>query len=511
MKRDVRVATLLLLAVVVAVSAVTSWQVWQAYRRTLAEIDTNNLNLAQALNTYAEGVFTQSAILLLGVSERVETDGVTPQHLQRVQALVSRQEQLLNQLSDMAILDAHGALLMDSNRAHASIPGTGTATSTGTVTFNAAPPYFVHHRDNPSRDIFIGAPLRSPASGEWVITVSRRVEDGNGRFNGVAVVSLGIENFLRPFGKIDIGGSGAISLASTGGQLLVRYPFRDQDTGRDLSKSSSLVRQFADTASGTASFRSSLDGTQRLYAFRKSDQYPVVTTVALGKNEALSAWRHDALVTLGVVIALLAAVAAVGRRLIVNIKRRVVAEASLLALREDLLRANRRLEVQATQDSLTGLANRRSFDEALSVEARRAAREGTALSLLLFDLDYFKRFNDTYGHVAGDRCLKAVSDALQRRAKRPGDLVARYGGEELAVILPNTDLQGARNVADLLLQHIHALNIPHRASPHARVTASAGVATLQGSQSQGWELELIETADRALYRAKAAGRNCSMS
>ncbi len=503
MKRDVRLATLLLLAVVVSVSAVTSWQVWQAYRRTLAEIDTNNLNLAQALNTYAEGVFTQSAILLLGVSERLETDGFAAHHLQRVQSLVSRQEQLLNQLSGLAILDAQGALLMDSGGRLASGLGAGTG--------NAGLAYFVHHRGNPSRDIFIGAPLRSPSSGEWVITVSRRLEDGNGRFNGVAVVSLGIENFLRPFGKIDIGNSGAISLASTGGQLLVRYPYREQDMGRDLSKSFNFVRQFAGTESGTASFRSSLDGIQRLYAFRKSDHYPVLTTVALGTDEALSAWRHDALVTLGVVMALLAAVAAVGRRLIVSIKRRIVAEGSLLALREDLLRANRRLEVQATQDALTGLANRRSFDEALAVEARRAAREGTALSLLLFDLDYFKRFNDTYGHVAGDRCLKAVSDALQRRAKRPGDLVARYGGEELAVILPNTDLQGARNVADLLLQHIHALNIPHRASPHARVTASAGVATLQGSQSQGWELELIETADRALYRAKAAGRNCSMS
>ncbi len=499
MKRDVRLARFLLVAVLVSVLSATVWQVWETRKRTLSEIDTNNLNLAQALNIYAEGIFAQSAMLLLGVVERLETEGRGPDNLRRMQLLVGRQEQLLDQLNGLSVLDAQGDWVMQSR----------VGLLTGTDSLERA--YFAHHRSNPSRDIFIGSPIRSPATGEWVITVSRRLEDGDGKFTGVVVVTLGIENFLRPFGAIDIGSSGAISLTTTGGQLLVRYPYREQDQGRDLSKSPNFLRHFIDTGtSGTASFRSELDGTQRLYAFRKSDRYPVVTTVALGRDEALLAWRHQALLTLTVVGALLAAVAAVGRRLIINIQRRVSAEASLMSTREALLKANRRLEVLATRDELTGLANRRSFDEALTVEARRAAREGTALSLLLFDLDYFKRFNDTYGHVAGDRCLKAVSEALQHRVRRPGDLVARYGGEELAIILPNTDLQGARNVADLLVERIHALNIPHRASPHGRVTSSVGAATLQGAQAQGWELQLIEAADRALYRAKESGRNRSM-
>lgn len=500
MKRDVRLARSLLAAVVISVSAATVWQVWAMHKRTLAEIDTNNLNLAQALNTYAEGVFAQSAIVLLGVVERLETEGRGPENLRRMQLLAARQEQLLNQLNSLSILDAQGDPLMQSKA--------GLLTGSGSV----ARAYFVYHRDNPSRDIFIGPPIRSRGTGEWVVTVSRRLEDGERKFAGVAVVTLGLENFLRPFGTIDIGSSGAISLATTTGQLLVRYPYREQDVGRDFSRSANFQRHFMDTgASGTASFRSELDGTERLYAFRKSDRYPVVTTVALGKDEALRGWRRQALLTLGVVLALLVAVAAVGRRLIVNIKERVGAQDSLLATREALLKANRRLEVQATEDPLTGLANRRSFDEALTLECRRAAREQTSLSLLLFDLDHFKRYNDTYGHVAGDRCLRAVSDALKHRAKRPGDLVARYGGEELAIILPNTELEGARNVADLLIGRIHALNIPHRASPHARVTASVGAATLHGNEAQGGELKLIEAADRALYRAKQGGRNRSMS
>lgn len=498
MKRDVRLAKSLLLAVMVSVSAATGWQLWASHSQALAATDTNNLNLAKALNTYAEGIFAQSDMLLQGVAERLETDGDGPEHPRGVQSLVDRQQRLLNQLDGLAILDARGDWTMYSK---GSVPaGTNSANRT----------YFVHHRGNPSHDIFIGSPLRNPFTDEWGITVSRRLDDAEGRFAGVVVIGLGLENFLRAFGTIDLGKSGTISLTTHGGQMLVRYPYREQDVGHDLSGSANFQRHLAD-ASGIASFRSSLDGTQRLYAFRKSDRYPVRTTVTLGRNAALQAWRHQALLTIGVVGALLAAVAAVGWRLIINIGRRISAEASLMAAREDLLQANRRLEVLATQDQLTGLANRRSFDEVLAHECRRAAREGTALSLLLLDLDYFKRFNDAYGHVAGDQCLKAVATALRRSARRPGDLVARYGGEELAVVLPRSDLPGARKVAEQILAQVLALDIPHSASPQGRVTVSIGVAALEARHSDEPEQLLVEAADRALYKAKESGRNRAVS
>lgn len=498
MKRDVRLARSLLLAVMVSVPAATAWQLWVARNQALASISTNNLNLAKALNTYAEGIFIQSDMLLQGAANTLEAEPDDPEHLERVQSLVTRQKRLLDQLDGLAILDAKGNWLMYSK---GSVPPGTNSTTRG---------YFMHHRDSPSPDMFIGPPLRNPFTGEWGITVSRRLEDGKARFAGVVVIGLSLENFLRAFGTIDLGDSGTISLTTNDGQVLVRYPYREQDIGHDLSRSANFQRHFGE-ASGTAAFRSSLDGTQRLYAFRKSDRYPVLTTVSLGRDDALRAWRHQALLTIGVVGALLAAVAAIGWRLIVNIERRISAEASLLAAREDLLQANRRLEILATQDQLTGLDNRRSFDEMLAQESRRAAREGTPLSLLLLDLDYFKRFNDAYGHVAGDQCLKAVATALKQGVRRPGDLVARYGGEELAIILPNTDPSGAGSVAELMLGHVRALGIPHGASPHGQVTISIGAATLQGSQSGGAEQRLVEAADSALYRAKASGRNCWVS
>lgn len=494
-KRDAQLATSLLLVIWVSVMVATSWQIWSAHQRTLSEIDTNNRNLAQTLNTYAEGVFTQSSMLLLGMLERLEVEGTTPEHLVRMQQLVGRQEHLLSQLNELLVIDASGKWLMSSRGKF--VDGANSADRR----------FFSYHRDNPSHEIFIGAPIRSRSTGEWGLTISRRFESKEGDFAGVIVVVLGIENFLHLFGKIDVGEQGSIGLATTGGQLLVRYPFREQDLGRDFSRSPNFLRYYSNLKSGTASFESGIDGTERLYAFKSNERYPIFTVVARGRYEALQAWRSQALLTAGVVLGLLAVVTLIGWRLILLIRQRAQAETSLMAVREKLLDANLELERLATQDSLTGLANRRRFDEVLQLEIRRAAREGTALSLLLIDLDHFKGFNDRYGHVAGDECLKAVSRQLELSAKRSGDLAARYGGEELAIILPNTALEGGMRVAEELLKCIRGLGIAHESSQFGHVTVSIGAASIRGRHGLASPLDLVEAADQALYRAKAAGRN----
>ena len=514
-KRDTRLVGWLLAVVFVSVSAATVWQLVAARQRTLAEVDTVNRNLAQTLNTYSEGVITQSSMLLLGIAERLELDGAGAAHLERVLHLVNRQEQLLNQLNELLVVDAQGRWLMSSKGTFP--PGTQSADRD----------FFTHHRDDPSSGIYIGPPIRSRSTSEWVITISRRYTDSEGQFAGVVVVTLGVENFLRLFGKIDIGEQGAISLSTPGGQLLVRHPFREQDLGRDFSQSPNFLRHYAGAMSGTASFRSGLDGTERIYAFLRSERYPLVTTVALGRDEALSSWQRQAQLTLAVVLGLFLAIALIGWRLTAAMRLRSRAECSLVSAREELLQANRRLEVLAAQDQLTSLANRRRFDEVLEREARRAVREGTPLSLLLIDLDHFKGYNDAYGHVAGDACLQTVCRALAQAVQRPGDMAARYGGEELAVVLPNTDQAGGLQGAERLRARIEGLGLEHRSSRFGHVTASIGVATAQCGEAgatqgatqsatqgtthgstQGAAVALVEAADRALYRAKAAGRNC---
>jgi diguanylate cyclase (GGDEF)-like protein len=161
----------------------------------------------------------------------------------------------------------------------------------------------------------------------------------------------------------------------------------------------------------------------------------------------------------------------------------------------------------AGQDGLTGLANRRAFDEALAKEYRRTKREKKALSLVMIDVDRFKIFNDRYGHPAGDDCLRRVAAAIAETARRPGDVVARYGGEEFAVLLPDTDEAGAEMIAERILQNVCGLNIRHEANIGSLVTISAGVASFVSADSNGSPETLVQNADRALYRAKDSGRN----
>ncbi|WP_426342826.1 diguanylate cyclase domain-containing protein [Pseudoduganella sp. S-14] len=158
-------------------------------------------------------------------------------------------------------------------------------------------------------------------------------------------------------------------------------------------------------------------------------------------------------------------------------------------------------------DALTGVANRRSFNEAIQNEWRRCARSATPLSVIMIDIDYFKLYNDAYGHLAGDSCLKQVADTMLQCAGRSPDLLARYGGEEFVILLPQVDAQGAETVAERILASVRALAIPHRMSSAGdTVTVSLGVATLLPGKG-GTPDALVRCADNALYRAKKDGRN----
>ncbi len=165
------------------------------------------------------------------------------------------------------------------------------------------------------------------------------------------------------------------------------------------------------------------------------------------------------------------------------------------------------LQNLAARDALTGIANRRSFDSVLLLEWARSQRENQPLSLILADVDFFKRFNDNYGHPQGDECLRQVANSLASAVFRPADLVARYGGEEFAIVMPNTDAAGARAVAERIREGISDLRIAHAYSEVAdHVTLSLGVATLTPTKDMK-SSALIDGADRALYAAKHAGRN----
>lgn len=165
------------------------------------------------------------------------------------------------------------------------------------------------------------------------------------------------------------------------------------------------------------------------------------------------------------------------------------------------------LQQLATIDGLTSLANRRSFDEKMQIEWSRAQRQGEPLALILADVDYFKRYNDHYGHQGGDECLKGVSGVLLRQTFRAADMAARYGGEEFAIILPGTELDGALKVAERIRAEVEGLAKPHAASEVSPyVTLSLGVACITPKPNSQHE-KLISLADQGLYAAKGGGRN----
>jgi diguanylate cyclase (GGDEF)-like protein len=176
-------------------------------------------------------------------------------------------------------------------------------------------------------------------------------------------------------------------------------------------------------------------------------------------------------------------------------------------LYEELKASNRKLQRQAAADGLTGIANRRYFQYYFHREWQRSQREQTWIALILCDIDFFKQYNDTYGHLAGDDCLKQVAKLLEQIIHRPADLAARYGGEEFVILLPNTDLSGAQTIAKNLQQNLFDLHVAHKSSPISdRITLSLGVAA-KVPQQQEQPNTLIAAADRCLYAAKAQGRN----
>lgn len=255
-----------------------------------------------------------------------------------------------------------------------------------------------------------------------------------------------------------------------------------------------------------------MSGIEACYKLKADERFrdiPIVMVSALNEIEqlqaAFAAGAVDFIAKPVKQVELLARVSSV-LRLKYEMDHRKSRERDLEALTRKLEDSNKVLERLSVTDGLTGIANRRYFDVAIEHELLRSARERSQLSLVFIDIDFFKGYNDAYGHVNGDNCLTRVAITLKTTLKRPADLVARFGGEEFAVLLPETDLNGAVVLAESMRKEVAELNIAHiKSNAASHVTISLGVAsTVPGKCSS---TALIEMADKALYQAKENGRN----
>ena len=482
--------------VCVCLIGIDGWHSWNARSVQLQEMDIATSNLAQAMAQQADDTIKEADTALVGIVERVEYDGTGPTALARLHRLLVTQTAELPQLNGLIVDDENGQYIVDAQPT--LLPNLN----------NADREYFVFHRAHTDRGPHIGVPVISRSTGKWIIPVSRRINHADGSFGGVALATIDIDFLTNFYDSLEIGQAGAVVLVSDDGTLLVRHPYDTSLVGKNMVGTEFFRTYMSQGPVGTAFVKSAQDGVTRLNSYRRLKHYPLFVAAALSKDEILADWRHDTLWHSGGVIFLVIVVGLFGWRLVKQIELRTQAEAEVVRARDALESLNKTLEKLAMQDGLTGLANRRQFDVALGNEFGRAIRTAGTLALIMLDVDCFKQYNDIYGHAAGDECLRTISRTIKDLTlHRPGDLVARYGGEEIAVLLPNTDLAGALTVAEKIRNAVRNLEIEHTGNSAGFVTLSAGVDALVPIRGSDEPTGLIRAADKALYTAKAAGRN----
>ncbi|MDB5642421.1 MAG: diguanylate cyclase [Hyphomicrobiales bacterium] len=360
--------------------------------------------------------------------------------------------------------------------------------------------YFDHHIAADT-GLYVSTPFKAINRAEYSIALSRRINGPNGEFRGVAVGTINLKYFANLFEGLQLGGGSAV-LFRNDGTLLMRQPYQEKDLGIRLS-SSEFVKRLAVAPQGNFEAVAALDGVVKLVSYARVEPYPVIVSFSTPKAYVISAWLSKTIKLLAVVATLLVVAAGVGLMLWRELKLRFQAET-------ELKRVAAELEVMASMDKLTGLANRRSFDRSLREEMLRARRSNSQVALIMIDVDRFKQFNDTHGHVRGDLALQVTASCIGMSIRRPGDVAARYGGEEFAVILPNTDERGAVRVAESIRAELLARKIPHLASASGLLTVSIGICTARPGQVAITERQLVEQADAALYRAKMSGRDTTV-
>lgn len=358
--------------------------------------------------------------------------------------------------------------------------------------------YFAYHRDHDDPSLLISGPMISATTKDPVIVLSMRLNRPDGSFRGVVVASMLLTYFDGLLTDLKLENGAMLTLFLDHGVILASQPADPLAIGRDLRQDPNMQAAIGKPLSiyeesGTP------DGDRLVVSTAVAD-----STMRVNLSQPLDLiyghWWMKAW-TIGIT-ALLLITGIITLILLVHRESRRRARAQLL-----LAEANAQLERMATTDPLTGIANRRVFDDMLRKEQARSSRVPHDAAVLMIDIDLFKSFNDTYGHSAGDATLRSVALAITRTVARGGDLAARIGGEEFAVLLTQTDRVGAHVVAERIRETVAALGIRHSGSPHGHVTVSIGLATT-GLDPMPASLSLVlDSADEALYIAKENGRN----
>lgn len=493
-RRTVRATAFFVVFVCLSLLAVDFWLAWRAREQQLRQAVVSNTNLAAAVAQQMDGMVSEVGHLLDSMAFELELGHIDKEVLNHLKPILKNHADSNQHVHGIFVYDAQGASLIDSQ---------GVASAGAN---NGDREYFIHHRGDASLAIRVDKPIVSRSTGIWVIPVSRRFNDATGHFAGVLLATIDLTHVCELLAGFQIGEHGALNVALANTAILVRRPFSVESLGKEMV-ASAMKQQVLSQSSGNFEIVSPIDGVERAASFQRMLNHSLIVTVALSKEEMLRDWRETTWIQTFWIVTLCVITALAGSLVVRLVRQRMKVELDLGRTRDELTGANERLAQLASYDGLTGLANRRAFDETLERDFAESCRSKQPLSLVMIDVDHFKQYNDLHGHPEGDRCLQQVARAIESAARRPLDFVARYGGEEMVMVLPNTDAAGAVVVAEMARSTVEAMQIPHSTQPQREVSVSVGVATRTFDNDVQSVQALMQRADEALYQAKAEGRN----
>ena len=429
-------------------------------------IESDVVRSVEALNLSLQGVINNLA--------HPEIGGISPDLRQRV---LFDHSTTSPQFGAMLVIDETGRLRHDSrNVAPKPVDLSGRD-------------YFRIHQTKNAPVLYVGQPEAARQSGTFIIGISKRLSHPDGSCAGVVAGTVQLSHFKKLFKDMALGPHSIITLGRTDGTVLMRWPFDDAMIGKSI-KTAEIFKQLEKTRAGRFEATAITDGVHRLYVYSQINDLPVFVSIGQATSDIYAQWQRYAW-TIAILITVLTAMSAVlAWFLLRELNWHSAAEQNLAML--------------ASTDGLTGLSNRWHFDETIRREWRRARRDHRPIALLMIDADEFKIYNDSHGHQAGDQLLKVIGEAMLGSIRRGNDLAARYGGDEFAVLLPGTSLEGAALVAAEIRERFDAGCRDQRLADSAKI--SIGCACLVPERAAG-HAALLTAADGALYRAKAGGRN----
>lgn len=469
---------LAVLAICFCFCVTSGWIILEARRMTWKHAEEIGAMLASAAASDIARNIENLNLSLQGVIENLETPGLDDLSPRFRQILLFDRSATAHHLSSLVVIREDGSIRFDSRKLTPSSENL------------ADRDYFRIHKYNDFVGLFISRPIRSRLTGESIIVFSRRLSHPDGTFSGVVVGAMKLNYFEDLFKSIALGPHASVTLARTDGIVLIRSPEHSDFFERDPHPSR-IIDLFSENSAGYFETRDPTNGAVRLFNYQQIGNLPILVAIGQTANDIYAQWWPQAYAIGALMIALMMSAIAlvIFQQRSLNLQR--LAEAELTAL--------------ATTDGLTGLANRRSFNATIERQWRTGRRASSSLGLLMIDADNFKSFNDTFGHQAGDRLLTLLAGSITRNLRRPADLGARYGGDEFALLLPETSLEGAEAIARHVRQaFVSACHADSIAAQYSRL--SIGIACLQPADHDSSHA-LIAAADKALYRAKSLGRN----